>query len=202
MRSVENLLATWLGAHTLARRLCEAARRRQARVTASARLGRYFDDRTRRRVGAQTRRHPELETPACVQKDVDGEGGPVPCAPRHLQRHRRTRAARAARMACGGCSGYVHSCSLGNCKFRPVRSRPSQTRALPPEREHCAWHTGASGSAHQVECATLEHCLRRVVMPDWVCAHHYNAQRARVGIPEPSSAVHRRMSTRSARRGS
>jgi hypothetical protein len=31
--------------------LCEAARRRQARVTASARLGRYFDDRTRRRVG-------------------------------------------------------------------------------------------------------------------------------------------------------
>ena len=51
MRSVENLLATWLGAHTMARRLCEAARRRQARVTASARLGRYFDDRTRRRVG-------------------------------------------------------------------------------------------------------------------------------------------------------
>ena len=47
----ENLLATWLGAHTMARRLCEAARRRQARVTASARLGRYFDDRTRRRVG-------------------------------------------------------------------------------------------------------------------------------------------------------
>ena len=56
-------LATWLGAHTMARRLCEAARRRQARVTASARLGRYFDDRTRRRVGAQTRRHP-----ACMRQ--------------------------------------------------------------------------------------------------------------------------------------
>ena len=63
MRSVENLLATWLGAHTMARRLCEAARRRQARVTASARLGRYFDDRTRRRVWAQTRRHP-----ACMRQ--------------------------------------------------------------------------------------------------------------------------------------
>ncbi len=45
------MLATWLAAHTMPRRLCEAARRRQARVTASARLGRYFDDRTRRRVG-------------------------------------------------------------------------------------------------------------------------------------------------------
>jgi hypothetical protein len=42
---------------------CEAARRRQARVTASARLGRYVDDRTRRRVRAQTRRHP-----ACVRQ--------------------------------------------------------------------------------------------------------------------------------------
>ena len=121
----------------------------------------------------------ELETPACVQKDVDGEGGPVPYAPRHLRRHRSTSAARTARMACSGTvqrSGKVHSCSLGNCKFCPVRSRPSQTRALPPEREHCARHTGSSGSAHQVECATHEHFLRRVVMPDWVCAYHYNAR--------------------------
>jgi hypothetical protein len=75
MRSVENLLATWLGAHTMARRLCEAARRRQARVTASARLGRYFDDRTRRRVGAQTRRHP-----ACMRQcavPLEAQGGAV-----------------------------------------------------------------------------------------------------------------------------
>ena len=57
------LAGHWLGAHTMARRLCEAARRRQARVTASARLGRSFDDRTRRRVGAQTRRHP-----ACMRQ--------------------------------------------------------------------------------------------------------------------------------------
>jgi hypothetical protein len=50
-RELARHCGTWLGAHTMARRLCEAARRRQARVTASARLGRYFDDRTCRRVG-------------------------------------------------------------------------------------------------------------------------------------------------------
>ncbi len=56
-------LAGHFAGHTMARRLCEAARRRQAHVTASARLGRYFDDRTRRRVLAQTRRHP-----ACMRQ--------------------------------------------------------------------------------------------------------------------------------------
>jgi hypothetical protein len=67
-------LATWLGAHTMARRLCEAARRRQARVTASARLGRYFDDRTRRRVGAQTRRHPACMRQCAVPPRGAGRG--------------------------------------------------------------------------------------------------------------------------------
>ena len=57
------LAGHFAGSASLARRLCEAARRRQARVTASARLGRSFDDRTCRRVGAQTRRHP-----ACMRQ--------------------------------------------------------------------------------------------------------------------------------------
>ena len=68
------LAGHWLGAHTMARRLCEAARRRQARVTASARLGRYFDDRTRRRVGAQTRRHPACMRQCAVPPRGAGRG--------------------------------------------------------------------------------------------------------------------------------
>ena len=68
------LAGHWLGAHAMARRLCEAARRRQARVTASARLGRYFDDRTGRRVGAQTRRHPACMRQCAVPPRGAGRG--------------------------------------------------------------------------------------------------------------------------------
>ena len=69
------LAGHWLGAHTMARRLCEAARRRQARVTASARLGRYFDDRTRRRVGPKPAGIPLAC--ASAQSPLEAQGGAV-----------------------------------------------------------------------------------------------------------------------------
>ena len=102
-------LATWLGAHTMARRLCEAARRRQARVTASARLGRYFDDRTRRRVGAQTRRHP-----ACMRQcavPLEAQGGAV------------SRPERWSSLRCRSCGVSPHSTEKrGNKKVKELRS--------------------------------------------------------------------------------
>ena len=71
------MLATWLGAHTMARRLCEAARRRQARVTASARLGRYFDDRTAR-AGASGPKPAGIPLAcASAQSLLEAQGGAV-----------------------------------------------------------------------------------------------------------------------------
>jgi hypothetical protein len=127
------------------RRLCEAARRRQARVTASARLGRYFDDRTRRRVAGGPK-------PAGIRLHAHA---PVRSPPRGAGRGRKSAGTVlfTALRSCGvsphstGKRGNekakrIESSNLG--RFAPVTSRAGSTLPL-AELKRSSWCGRLSG---------------------------------------------------------